>query len=162
MSPYRVCGALGALLAWVVMGAAPARAQAITEAWVAEQLGGQRRAARLQPGQDAASRLPTLSLVIRYRPETGALTPASARALGPLFGAVSAFAPTSFRMVCCAGLPAAEGPRLSRQLVAELSRLFADRGRGRHVQFQLQPSPVAGLPYVGQANAARLDVYKLP
>lgn len=161
MSRYSVWVALGVIWAGLVTGSAPAGAQAITEAWVAEQLGGSRRVQRSVQG-GGASGLPTLSLVIRYRSETGELTSASAHALRPLYDAVSAFAPASFRVVCCAGLPEAEAPWLSRQLVSELSRLFADGGR--HVQFQVheQTSSASGLPHIGQANTARLDVYRLP
>lgn len=162
MSRYEIWRAVGLCWALVVMGAATVAAQEVTEAWVAEQLGGESRSHRPLQERAAESASPTLSLVIRYRPATGELTPASAKALGPLYDAVHAFAPAPFRIVCCTGLPATEAPRLSRQLVAQLSRLFTDRGRGKHVEFQVRTSPVSDLPSVRLANAARIDVYRLP
>ncbi len=153
---------IGVVWAWAMMvsGVAPLSAQEITEPWVADQLGGSRSTERPALSEEAERSLPTLSLVIRYVPATGELTPASASALRPLYTALQGLAPIAFRVVCCTGLPKDGEPTLARQLIGHMSRLFADRQS--HVQFQVQAPAFAVLPQVYPVNTARIDIYRLP
>ncbi|ETX01907.1 MAG: hypothetical protein ETSY1_05500 [Candidatus Entotheonella factor] len=161
MSP-RQAGWSGILwaLVMIVSGVVPLSAQEITEAWVAEQLGGSRLTERRAPSGAAEHSLPIVSVRIRYRPATGELTLSSAAALQPLYKALHALAPTPFRVVCCTGLPPNRQATLAQQLVKHLSQLFAERQL--HVQFQIKsPSPSVS-PQAYAVDTALIDIYRLP